>query len=257
MTPLQIAKEAAEKGAEQLLHYWGKANPSKKSLYDLVTEADIASEKAILSFLEKATPDIACLSEEAGGESADLIWVIDPLDGTTNYAHKYPFVAISIALVNKGIPQVAVVYNPIMGELFEAALGQGAKCNGEKLFVSKTSKLEDALLATGFPYDRLTTKDNNYNEFCRLTDLTQGVRRAGAASLDLAYVARGSLDGFWERGLKPWDMAAGALLVTESGGQVSNYDQSPLDLYSGKIVASNKLLHDSLSQAIECSCKSL
>lgn len=168
-----------------------------------------------------------------------MTWVVDPLDGTTNFVHQFPFVAVSIALLEEGMPIVGVVYNPILHECFAAVRGLGATLNGTPLHVSSVSQLSRSLLATGFAYDRRDQPDTNYPEFARLTHLTQGVRRAGAASLDLAYVAAGRLDAYWERGVQLWDIAAGQLLVQEAGGKVTSYTGQPLDLQNIRILASN------------------
>jgi myo-inositol-1(or 4)-monophosphatase len=181
---------------------------------------------------------------------SEYLWAIDPLDGTTNYAHGYPIAAVSIGLLIEGIPQVGVVYNPFKNELFRAAKGLGATLNYRPIGVSQTSELSKSLLVSGFAYDRCTTKDNNYAEFCYLTHLTQGVRRSGSASLDLTEVACGRLDGYWERGIRPWDVTAGIVLVEEAGGKVSAYDGSEIDLRSGRILATNGRIHANLSQAL-------
>jgi myo-inositol-1(or 4)-monophosphatase len=252
---LDIATEAALSGGAVLQNYWGKLEDiqEKGRPGDLVTEADKAAEKAILEVLHRHVPDHPILAEESGkleGLAGDYLWAIDPLDGTTNYAHQYPFVAVSIGLLIDGIPQVGVVYDPIRQELFRAAQGLGATCNRRPIRVSQTDDLGKSLLVTGFAYDRRQTSDTNYAEFAHLTHLTQGVRRDGAAALDLAYIACGRLDGYWERGLSVWDMAAGVVLVQEAGGQVTAYDRAPFQLSSGRILATNSKIHDSLSQAL-------
>lgn len=178
------------------------------------------------------------------------MWVIDPLDGTTNYAHGYPQAAVSIGLLASGKPLVGVVYNPIREELWSAADGLGATLNRVPIRVSRTNNLTNSLLVTGFAYDRRETEDNNYAEFCYLTHLTQGVRRGGSASLDLCDVATGRLDGYWERGLKPWDLLAGVVIVKEAGGFVTAYDGSEFDLDSGRILATNGYIHSQLSNAL-------
>lgn len=254
-TLLDTAISAAHCGAEVLKQYWGKLSDihTKASRSDLSTEADRLSEKAIGEYLRTHYPDYGLLGEEAGTSATpsddEYLWVIDPLDGTTNYAHNYPVCAISIALLHHHLPLVGVIYNPFSRELFTAKKGGGAFLNGQPLRVSSTPTLDASLLATGFPYNRLT-HPNNYPEFCHLTDLTQGVRRNGSASLDLACVAAGRFDGYWERGIHAWDIAAGVLLVDEAGGQISNYALQPLDLFSGYILATNRLLHSQLSAAL-------
>ncbi|MEO8893678.1 MAG: inositol monophosphatase family protein [Coleofasciculaceae cyanobacterium] len=252
---LDIATVAAMEAGAILQAYWGKLETieEKGRPGDLVTAADKDAEAAILKVLNRHVPDHAILAEESGqmgGDNSQYLWAIDPLDGTTNYAHQYPVAAVSIGLLISGSPQVGVVYNPFRDELFCAAKGLGATCNRRPMQVSQTTDLSKSLLVSGFAYDRRETKDNNYAEFCHLTHLTQGVRRSGSASLDLADVACGRLDGYWERGLSPWDLAAGIVLVEEAGGQVTAYDGSPLVISSGKILATNRQVHEQLSQEL-------
>lgn len=260
---LQSAKNIALAGGEILRNYWGKLTSirEKEFFWDLVTEADTESERIILELIQKKFPKHKTLSEEAGLmplNSAEFLWVVDPLDGTTNYTHQYPMVSVSIGLLYKGKPIVGVVYNPIFNEMFCGAKGMGATLNDKTpLRVSDADSLDKSLLGTGFAYDRKQTPDTNYREFCHMTHRSQGVRRSGSAALDLSYVAAGRLDGFWERGLKPWDMAAGIVLIEEAGGRVSNYDVGPLDLYSGRILATNGKIHEILSREIENARQSL
>jgi myo-inositol-1(or 4)-monophosphatase len=249
---LEIATEAALSAGAILQSYWGNLTSvqEKGRPGDLVTEADAAAEAAVLTILKRHFPEHQILAEESGYQGntvSRFLWAIDPLDGTTNYAHQYPFSATSIALLIDGVPQVGVIFDPFHQELFRAAKGLGATCNRKPISVSQTNTLAQSLLVTGFAYDRRETSDNNYAEFCHFTHLTQGVRRGGAASIDLAYVACGRLDGYWERGLSPWDIAAGIVLVQEAGGQVSAYDRTPIDLSSGRILATNTHLHEALS----------
>jgi myo-inositol-1(or 4)-monophosphatase len=252
---LDIATEAAMSAGIILQECWGKLEKieEKGGAGDLVTEADKKSETEILKILRSRVPNHAILAEESGAQGvadSEYLWAIDPLDGTTNYAHGYPIAAVSIGLLIEGIPQVGVVYNPFKNELFRAAKGLGATLNYRPIGVSQTSELSKSLLVSGFAYDRCTTKDNNYAEFCYLTHLTQGVRRSGSASLDLTEVACGRLDGYWERGIRPWDVTAGIVLVEEAGGKVSAYDGSEIDLRSGRILATNGRIHANLSQAL-------
>lgn len=251
---LDLATQAAWQGGVVLKHFWGNLSEIKEKEFpgDLVTEADQQSEKIIMDWLFHYFPDHQILAEESGflQHPSEFIWAIDPLDGTTNYAHQYPMAAVSIGLIYQQEPILGVVYNPFTDELYQAAKGLGATLNQQPIHVSPISDLNKSLLATGFAYDRRETTDNNYAEFCHFTHLTQGVRRAGAASLDLAYVACGRLDGYWERGLKPWDIAAGAVLVHEAGGQVSNYQLGKLDLESGRILATNGYLQAAMSQEL-------
>lgn len=244
-------------GAGAILRsYWGKTGKIKQKqfFWDLVTEADLASEAYIIDALQKKFPGHEILSEEAGlavhSESSHR-WVIDPLDGTTNFTHQYPMICISIGLLVHGVPTLGVIYNPILDELFVGSKGKGATCNGTSLHISKVEKLEQSLLATGFAYDRKETSENNYAEFCHMTNVCQGVRRGGSAALDLAYVAAGRLDGYWERGLKPWDIAAGIVLVKEAGGVITSYEGGPIDLFSGRILAANPSIHPLLVKELQ------
>jgi myo-inositol-1(or 4)-monophosphatase len=252
---LEIATEAALAAGAVLQGYFGKLDAivEKGRPGDLVTEADKASEAAILNVLARHLPSHAILAEESGklgNTASEYLWVIDPLDGTTNYAHEYPFFAVSIGLLIAGVPQVGVIFDPFHNELFRAARGLGATRNRRSIQVSQAAELSKSLLVTGFAYDRRETTDNNYAEFCHLTHLTQGVRRSGSAALDLAHVACGRVDGYWERGIAPWDIAAGVVLLEEAGGKVSAYDGSPLSIESGRILATNGHIHAALSQEL-------
>ena len=253
---LEIATEAALTAGGVLRSYFGKLDTvtEKGRPGDLVTVADKASEAAILDIIRRHLPSHSILAEESGqfGEkSNEFLWAIDPLDGTTNYAHQYPFFAASIGLLIAGVPQVGVIFDPFHDELFRAARGLGATRNRLPIQVSQTSELSKSLLVTGFAYDRRETSDNNYAEFCHLTHLTQGVRRSGSASLDLAHVACGRVDGYWERGIAPWDITAGVIILEEAGGKVSAYDGSPLSIESGRILATNGHIHTSLSTELK------
>lgn len=256
-TYLEIATEAALAAGEVLQSYLGKVEDAisqKGRPGDLVTVADKASEAVILEILQRHLSDQAILAEESGklgNPESKYLWAIDPLDGTTNYAHQYPFFAVSIGLLIAGVPEVGVIFDPVHQELFRAARGLGATKNRRPIQVSQTAQLEDSLLVTGFAYDRRETLDNNYAEFCHLTHLTQGVRRSGSAALDLAHVACGRLDGYWERGISPWDIAAGVIILEEAGGKVTAYDGSPLIIESGRILATNGKIHHALSQELE------
>jgi myo-inositol-1(or 4)-monophosphatase len=254
-TYLEVATEAALAAGAVLQACWGKLESieEKGRPGDLVTEADKQAEAVILAVIRRHFPDHSILAEESGqfGDlDAEYLWAIDPLDGTTNYAHQYPFSAASIGLLINGVPVVGAIFDPFHKELFRGAVGLGATCNDKPIHVSKVDKLAQSLLVTGFAYDRRETPDNNYQEFCYLTHITQGVRRAGAASVDLAYVACGRLDGYWERGLSPWDLAAGVAIVEAAGGTVTAYDRTPFDIRSGRILATNGKLHAELSQEL-------
>ncbi|MGB7711126.1 MAG: inositol monophosphatase family protein [Microcoleus sp.] len=252
---LEIATEAALAAGSVLQSFCGKLEEiqEKGRSGDLVTEADKASEAVILEILGRHVPDHGILAEESGklgDASSKYLWAIDPLDGTTNYAHQYPWAAVSIGLLIEGVPQIGVIFDPFHNELFRAAKGLGATRNRQPIAVSQISELSKSLLVTGFAYDRRETTDNNYAEFCHLTHLTQGVRRSGSASLDLAQVACGRVDGYWERGLAPWDVAAGVLIVSEAGGQVTAYDKSAFEINSGRVLATNGHIHAPLSDAL-------
>lgn len=250
-TYLDIATEAVLAAGVVLQDYLGTDRIEEKGRPgDLVTEADRKAETVVLDVLRRHVPDHAILTEESGQFGmADnpYLWAIDPLDGTTNYAHQYPVSTVSVGLLIAGVPVVGAIFDPFRQELFRAAKGLGATRNRRPIRVSSTTDLRSSLLVSGFAYDRQQTPDTNYAEFCYLTHLTQGVRRSGSASLDLAYVACGRFDGYWERGLSPWDITAGVVLVEEAGGQVTAYDGSPLQLSSGRILATNRHLHSQLS----------
>jgi myo-inositol-1(or 4)-monophosphatase len=244
---IEIAIEAARAaGAIQLGKLGKGVEVAHKGAVDLVTEVDLACEETIREILARRAPGTSVLGEEEGlsGGSADR-WVVDPLDGTTNFAHGYPVFCVSIAWEEARKPTLGVVYDPSRDELFRAEQGHGARLNDREIRVSAVAELGDAILATGFPYDR-ATNPRNYHEFRHLTQQTQGVRRSGSAALDLCYVACGRLDGFWEPGLKPWDLAAGCLLVREAGGQVTGLLGGEFTPYDGDVAASNGSLHDQL-----------
>ncbi len=248
-TAITIAHEAGEiirrafpRSVLSSIHYKGDVNP--------VTETDLEAERRIVERLRAAFPDHRIFAEESGGDAwqspGPPIWLIDPLDGTNNFAHGFPHVAVSLALVADGEPVVGVIYDPLRDETFAAVAGSGAALNGEPIHVSTVADLSEAFLATGFPYDRRTATDNNVERMGRFVRRSLGVRRAGAATLDLAYVACGRLDGFWEIRLAPWDVAAGILLVREAGGRATDFDGTPHCLSGAAIVASNGLIHDQM-----------
>jgi myo-inositol-1(or 4)-monophosphatase len=225
---------------------------------DLVTEADHAAEAAVLALLEAETPEIGVLAEESGRRSrpGELEWCVDPLDGTTNYAHSYPLFGTSVGLCWRGQPLLGALAAPGLEQLYWAAPGLGSWCNGSRLAVSSCPSLDQALLVTGFAYDRRSRLDNNYAEFAWFTHRSQGVRRGGSVALDLAFVAAGKLDGIWERGLSPWDLAAGVVLVEQAGGVVSAYDGSAFAIDSGRILASGATLQPALIEGL-ASCRPL
>ena len=253
---LEVATESVLAAGAVLEDLYGnlKAIAEKGRPGDLVTEADKKAESIILDIIARHFPDHAILAEESGylgDQTANpYLWAIDPLDGTTNYAHGYPVACVSVGLMIEGIPQVGAIYNPFRQELFRGAKGLGATLNRRPIRVSQTTSLEKSLLVSGFAYDRRETLDNNYAEFCHLTHLTQGVRRSGSAALDLADVACGRLEGYWERGIKAWDIVAGVVILEEAGGVVTSYDNHSLDIQSGRILATNGLIHQELSQSL-------
>ena len=255
---LDLARRAAQAGARPLRELFRQELRIniKGAAGNLVTEADHAAEEAVLDLLAAETPEFGVLAEESGRRdgSSPFEWCVDPLDGTTNFAHGFPFFGTSIGLTWKGTPLLGAFAMPAMEQVFWAAPGQGAWCNGEPIRVSECVRVSDALLATGFAYDRVTRLDNNYAEFAWFTHRSHGVRRAGAAAADLAYVAAGRLDGYWERGLSPWDLAAGVVLVEQAGGVVSGYDGSPFELGRGRVVACGpRLQPEILAELARCS----
>ena len=238
---LAVARRAAEAGAQQLRHFDGKSFTvrSKGRQGDLITDADEAAEAAVLDVLRQDTPNIPVLAEESGhhGEMGDLLWCVDPLDGTTNFAHGYPFFATSVGLLRQGEPWLGAIVVPRLEEVFFGGVGLGAFRNDVPIQVSTCTTLAKSVLVTGFAYDRHERLDNNYAEFCRFAHRVGGMRRGGAAAVDLAYVACGRLDGYWERGLKAWDLAAGAAIIQGAGGRVCAYDGGPAAIHSGRILA--------------------
>lgn len=223
-----------------------------KGSIDLVTDVDLASEKLIREAISTYYPRHEILGEEGGLSESDseYRWVVDPLDGTTNYAHGYPTFCVSIALECKGEVVVGVVYDPMRDELFSAERGGGAALNNRPIHVSKTAELMQGLLSTGFPYDIKSSKLTNLDHWANFAMNAQALRRDGAAALDLCYVACGRFDGFWELNLAPWDTAAGALIVTEAGGRVTNFTDGPFSNYKPEIVASNGLIHDRMLEVL-------
>ncbi len=258
---LTIALNAAEAGATTIASILSDGDGLQirhKGLHDLVTRADTASESAIVAVLRAAFPDDQILGEEGVSDSHDLrstthgprTWIIDPIDGTTNFAHGVPFYAISIALWENHQPQVAVVHAPALGETFTAVSGEGAWLNGNPIRVSTIREPEMALLGTGFPYRDLGLLEDYMLLFRRFMRETQGVRRPGSASLDLCYVAAGRYDGFFEYGLAPWDVAAGGLIVREAGGTVTDWTSGENWLHGKRIIAANSSIHEYLSKCV-------
>jgi myo-inositol-1(or 4)-monophosphatase len=226
---------------------------SHKGTVNLVTDVDLAAEELIVSRLRKAFPTHSILAEERHNNpsSEGIVWIIDPLDGTTNYAHGYPVFSVSIGLEISGEVEWGAVCDPTRNELFTARRGFGAACNGVPLGVSKATSLVASLLSTGFPYDIQTSPQTNLENYCAFAVRTQGVRRGGSAAIDLCYVAAGRFDGFWELKLNPWDCAAGSLIVKEAGGMVTNFSGRPASIYEREIVASNGLIHQEMLDVLK------
>lgn len=250
---MDVARLAAQKAGEILRSMQGRIHRiTKKGEIDLVTEADLASEKVIVDLIREHFPSDSLLTEEAGAfrNHPDRVWLIDPLDGTTNYAHHFPFFAVSVALEVRGDLVLGVVFNPLMGEFFEAQKGGGAFLNKIPIQTSQTLSLNDALCATGFPYDIRERHETIIKRFRNMILRAQGLRRPGSAALDLCYVAAGIFDGFWEENLKPWDTAAGVVIVNEAGGRVTNYLGEPFTPSMKTIVASNSHIHGDMVSAL-------
>lgn len=218
---------------------------TKTSATDLVTKADRAVEAELLDQLARLVPEAGFLAEESAstGNGQGLTWVVDPIDGTTNFVHGFPFVAISVALWDNGAPLLGVVYNPILNEYFCASTGEGSTLNNHPLTCGDKSDLSQALVATGFPYDFKCNPRNNLQPFAALHAQVRGIRRAGSAALDLCYVARGVFDAYWEYHLKPWDAAAGVIIAMEAGATVTAPDGSPWQFFAPGVLASRPGLH--------------
>ena len=251
---LNFAIETAKSAGNILLEKFGrKIAISKKGAIDLVTEADLASEKLIIDRIKSYYPRHSILAEESGEaviiDDSKWKWIVDPLDGTTNYAHGYPCFCVTLAVEHEGEIVIGVSYDPTRDEMFSAEKGRGASLNSKTITVSETKKLSDSLLVTGFPYD-LSQRDNFAGNFTTMLLKSRAVRRDGSAAIDLAYVACGRFDGFWEEGLNPWDMAAGILLVKEAGGIVSNYDGSEFSIYNPPLCTSNGLIHNEMLEVL-------
>ena len=248
---LNFAIEIARDAGHLLLEKFGRITTvTKKGDINLVTEADIASEALIIERIKSHHPRHAILAEEAGNAVvvdgvAEWKWIIDPLDGTTNYAHGYPCFAVTIALERNGEIVVGVTFDPTRNELFAAEKGNGATLNGKLIRVSATERLSESLIVTGFPYD-FKRKDDFARHLTAFLMQSRGVRRDGSASIDMAYVACGRFDGFWEEGLNPWDMAAGKLLIEEAGGWITGYNGEPFSIYSPPVCASNGKIHNEI-----------
>jgi myo-inositol-1(or 4)-monophosphatase len=252
---LNFATDIARDAGNLLVQKLGVAKVTTKGDINLVTEADIAAENLIIERIRSYYPQHGILAEESGeatlvgGKKSEWKWIIDPLDGTTNYAHGYPCFCVSIALECAGQLEIGVVYDPMRDEMFAAERGNGATLNDRKIRVSSVDELSGAMLCTGFPYN-VRERPDFARDFTNFTMNAQAVRRDGSAALDLAYVACGRFDGFWEDGLSPWDIAAGALLIFEARGKVTNFNDRPLDIYNEQVLASNGLIHEAMMKIL-------
>ena len=248
---LNFVIQTAREAGGVLIDRLGRARISTKGDIDLVTEADLAAEKLIIERIRSHYPRHAILAEESGASvevdagKSDWKWIIDPLDGTTNYAHGYPCFCVSIAVERAGQIELGVVYDPTRDELFAAERGQGATLNERPIRVSTIADLNSAMLCTGFPYN-VRERPDFAREFINFTMTAQAVRRDGSAALDLAYLACGRFDGFWEDGLNAWDIAAGLILIEEAGGRVTDFCGAPLSIYTPKVLATNGLVHEAM-----------
>jgi myo-inositol-1(or 4)-monophosphatase len=252
---LKTAKTAATDAGKILRAHFGRVGTDeirKKSANDFISFVDESSEKKIIEIIRSKFPDHEILAEESGSSAikSPYRWIIDPLDGTTNYLHSIPVFAVSIAVEFKDEIVAAVVYNPLTNEMYHAVKDNGAFCNDIPIHVSATSALDESFIATGFPFKSKQILKDYLEVFRSIFDQAIGARRLGAAAIDLAYIAAGKFDGFWEIGLKPWDMAAGALLITEAGGKITDFWDKPNYMNSSYVLASNNKIHDSLGTII-------
>ena len=245
---LSLAKEAAVRAGKLVASLLGRTSVKQKDTpYNLITEADLRAEELIADFLTREMPGSSILGEEGNHEarlSAERLWIVDPLDGTTNFAHNIPHFGVSVAYAEKGKLMAGAIYDPMRDELFSASAGKGARCNKSPIHVSKSRRLSESLIATGFYYDRSVTMEKTLRALYRLFQKDiRCMRRMGAASLDLAWLACGRFDGYFEYTLSPWDFAAGLLVVREAGGRISDPDGKPADLFSKGVICSNGLIH--------------
>lgn len=251
---INIATKAARKAGSIIMRaiQQGNYKITSKGLNDVVTEIDVQAEKAIIEIIHQAYPDHGIWAEESGisHDNNEVIWIIDPLDGTANFVHGFPHFAVSIALQVKGQLEHGVIYDPVRQELFTASRGRGAQCNHQRIRVSSQRELNGAFLGTGFPYHAFEYLPTYMQQFEQLLKQAQGIRRAGSAALDLAYVAAGRLDAYWEHGLQAWDLAAGALLVREAGGLITDFNGDTQFLKTGHIVAGNPKLLPAILKVI-------
>lgn len=250
----RVAVAAAYKGARVIMPFYGRLSKiNKKGAIDLVTEADIGSEKIIIETIKAKFSDHSILAEESGlnNGNSESKWIIDPLDGTTNFTHKLGLFAISIAFALNGNIVVGVVLNPASGELFTAIKDKGATLNGSSIKVSNADKVSESLLVTGFPYNHKKIIKALMTRFAGCLKASQGVRRLGSAALDLCFVACGRFEGFWEQNLNPWDTAAGALIAQEAGSVITDFSNRPFDIYEKEILATNGKIHKAMLSLLE------
>ncbi len=248
-TYFRVSREAALKAGKMLKGNIGQSSEiSYKGTVDLVTNFDTQAQRMIIDHISSRFPDHDFLAEEGLSQKkgAEFRWIIDPLDGTTNYAHSFPVFTVSIALEKKGEVILGLVYDPMREEMFSAVKGEGAFLNREEITVSAVDDLNKSLLATGFPYDIRTSDVNNIVHFNNFLTRAQGIRRCGSAAMDLCYVACGRFDGFWELKLSPWDVAAGALIMQEAGGRISDFWNGEFTIFGSEILASNGLIHQKM-----------
>lgn len=252
VTLRDAAVEMAREAGAVVREGYGRIHaPERKGRIDLVTEYDRRSEAVLLARLRERWPDHAVLAEESGAHAGSRVkWYVDPLDGTTNFAHNYPFFGVSVGVEVDGVLAAGAVYDPVRDEMFAGARGEGATLNGAPIRVSANTTLEDALLVTGFPYDVREHPERHLPLFQAFLVRAQGIRRDGSAALNLCYLAMGRFDGFWEGNLSPWDLAAGVLIVQEAGGVVTDYAGGPLRLDGRQIVAANPALHETMRELI-------
>ncbi|MGD9974722.1 MAG: inositol monophosphatase family protein [Desulfatirhabdiaceae bacterium] len=248
-----VAIGAAYQAGAVLRHYLGNIHHLKKKAdIDLVSEADVEAEAVIIKTIHQAFPDHAIVAEESGacGSTSHYRWIVDPLDGTTNFAHQLGLFSVSIGFEENGEMAVGVVLNPVTGELFTAIAGKGAELNGNPIHTSRTTRVVESLLVTGFPYNFKEILNPVMMRMTRCLMAAQGVRRLGSAALDLCYVACGRFDGFWEQNLKPWDVAAGSIIAREAGATITNFSNHPFMVDSPELLATNGRIHDAMLELL-------
>ncbi|MEE8298611.1 MAG: inositol monophosphatase family protein [Thermodesulfobacteriota bacterium] len=253
MNYLEVAEKTAREAGVVLLENLGKVKKIEfKAKNSLVTEVDKLSEEIIINNIKKSFPSHDIFAEESGrhSENSDYLWLIDPIDGTTNYAHAYPFFSISIALEVKGEVEIGLVYDPVKDEMFTAEAGKGAYLNGELIKVSKSDSIEHSHVCTGFMHEVEWMVEANIKHFGNFIRRARAVRRDGSAALDVCYVACGRFDGFWELGLNPWDTAAAVLILKEAGGQVTTFSGDEYSIYIKEILASNSIIHGQMIEIL-------